>query len=112
MGQVRFGLYVNDEPKNKGKIQADATVADQYITYPTDNGTTTGTPESKNKADLLSEKEGHNINLPFSLTFEIGAGIGYGLIKQYGFLNNLVKAFQRDVINGVEMYPPYFLPSL
>lgn len=25
-------------PKNKGKMQADATVADQYITYPTDNG--------------------------------------------------------------------------
>ncbi len=28
-----------DEPKNKGKMQADATVADQYITYPTDSGT-------------------------------------------------------------------------
>ncbi len=28
----------DDEPKNKGKMQADATVADQYITYPTDNG--------------------------------------------------------------------------
>ncbi|OQY14494.1 MAG: hypothetical protein B6I32_09210, partial [Desulfobacterium sp. 4572_20] len=27
-----------DEPKNKGKMQADATVADQYITFPTDNG--------------------------------------------------------------------------
>ena len=27
-----------DEPKNKGKMQADATAADQYITYPTDNG--------------------------------------------------------------------------
>lgn len=25
-------------PKNKGKLQADATVADQYITYPTDSG--------------------------------------------------------------------------
>ena len=25
-------------PANKGKMQADATVADQYITYPTDNG--------------------------------------------------------------------------
>jgi len=25
-------------PSNKGKLQADATVADQYITYPTDNG--------------------------------------------------------------------------
>lgn len=29
----------NDEPKNKGKMQADATVADQYITFPTDSGT-------------------------------------------------------------------------
>jgi hypothetical protein len=28
----------NNAPKNKGKMQADATVADQYITYPTDNG--------------------------------------------------------------------------
>ncbi len=28
----------DDEPENKGKMQADATVADQYITYPTDNG--------------------------------------------------------------------------
>jgi IS5 family transposase len=28
----------DNTPKNKGKMQADATVADQYITYPTDNG--------------------------------------------------------------------------
>ena len=28
----------SDTPKNKGKMQADATVADQYITHPTDNG--------------------------------------------------------------------------
>jgi len=28
----------DEPPKNKGKLQADATVADQYITYPTDNG--------------------------------------------------------------------------
>jgi len=28
----------DDTPPNKGKMQADATVADQYITYPTDNG--------------------------------------------------------------------------
>jgi len=28
----------NNPPKNKGKMQADATVADQYIAYPTDNG--------------------------------------------------------------------------
>lgn len=28
----------NNTPKNKGKMQADATVADQYIKYPTDSG--------------------------------------------------------------------------
>lgn len=28
----------SNTPKNKGKMQADATVADQYIAYPTDNG--------------------------------------------------------------------------
>ena len=28
----------SNTPENKGKMQADATVADQYITYPTDNG--------------------------------------------------------------------------
>lgn len=28
----------NKTPKNKGKMQADATVADQYIKYPTDSG--------------------------------------------------------------------------
>ena len=28
----------DNTPPNKGKMQADATVADQYITYPTDNG--------------------------------------------------------------------------
>lgn len=27
-----------NKPKNKVKMRADATVADQYITYPTDNG--------------------------------------------------------------------------
>ncbi|HBH82578.1 MAG: hypothetical protein A2X05_00485 [Bacteroidetes bacterium GWE2_41_25] len=33
------GIDKNDgTPKNKGKMPADATVADQYITYPTDNG--------------------------------------------------------------------------
>ena len=35
----RQGKDKNNIPsKNKGKMQADATVADQYITYPTDNG--------------------------------------------------------------------------
>jgi len=28
----------DNTPSNKGRLQADATVADQYITYPTDNG--------------------------------------------------------------------------
>ena len=28
----------NNTARNKGKMQADATVADQYITFPTDNG--------------------------------------------------------------------------
>jgi IS5 family transposase len=39
-----------DEPKNKGKLQADATVADQYITYPTDNGILN---ESRKKCEKL-----------------------------------------------------------
>jgi IS5 family transposase len=41
-GDKKHNRKVNSEtnktPKNKGKLQADATVADQYITYPTDNG--------------------------------------------------------------------------
>jgi IS5 family transposase len=39
-----------DEPKNKGKLQVDATVADQYITYPTDNGILN---ESRKKCEML-----------------------------------------------------------
>ena len=39
-----------DEPKNRGKMQADATVADQYITYPTDNGILN---ESRKKSEKL-----------------------------------------------------------
>jgi hypothetical protein len=39
-----------DEPKNKGKMQADATVADQNITYPTDNGILN---ESRKKCEKL-----------------------------------------------------------
>jgi IS5 family transposase len=42
-----------DEPKNKGKMQADATVADQYITYPTDNGILN---ESRQKCEKLIDK--------------------------------------------------------
>jgi IS5 family transposase len=49
----------DDEPRNKGKMQADATVADQYITYPTDNGILN---ESRKKCeklmDTLYEKSG------------------------------------------------------
>lgn len=48
-----------DEPKNKGKLQADATVADQDIAYPTDNGILN---ESRKKCekiiDDLYEKDG------------------------------------------------------
>jgi hypothetical protein len=43
----------SDEPKNKGKMQADATVADQYITYPTDNGILN---ESRKKCENLIDK--------------------------------------------------------
>jgi hypothetical protein len=39
-----------DEPRNKGKLQVDATVADQYITYPTDNGILN---ESRKKCEQL-----------------------------------------------------------
>lgn len=42
-----------DEPVNKGKMQADATVADQYITYPTDNGILN---ESRKKCEKLIDK--------------------------------------------------------
>jgi len=42
-----------DEPKNKGKMQADATVADQYITYPTDNGILN---ESRKKCEKMIDK--------------------------------------------------------
>jgi len=42
-----------DEPKNKGKMQADATVADQNITYPTDNGILN---ESRKKCEKLIDQ--------------------------------------------------------
>ena len=46
----------NDQPKNKGKLQADATVADQYITYPTDNGLlNTARKQSQELIDVLFE---------------------------------------------------------
>ena len=35
-----------DEPQNKGKLQADTTVPDQNITYPTDNGRMSEAPEN------------------------------------------------------------------
>ncbi len=43
----------SDEPSNNGKLQADATVADQYITYPTDNGILN---ESRKKCEGLIDK--------------------------------------------------------
>jgi transposase, IS5 family len=42
-----------DEPINKGKMQVDATVADQYITYPTDNGILN---ESRKKCEKMIDK--------------------------------------------------------
>jgi hypothetical protein len=42
-----------DTPENHGKLQADATVADQYITYPTDNGILN---ESRKKCEKLIDK--------------------------------------------------------
>jgi hypothetical protein len=43
-------------PKNKGKLQLDATVADQYITYPTDNGILNASrKQSENLIDKLYE---------------------------------------------------------
>ena len=41
------------EPKNKGKLQMDATVADQYITYPTDSGILN---ESRKKCEKTIDK--------------------------------------------------------
>jgi len=42
-----------DEPKNKGKMLADATVADQYIIFPTDNGILN---ESRKKCEKMIDK--------------------------------------------------------
>ena len=48
-----------DEPRNKGKMQADATVADQYITYPTDNGILNKSRKKCEKLiDTIYEKSG------------------------------------------------------
>lgn len=44
---------VVDEPENQGKLQADATVADQYIAYPTDNGILN---ESRKKCEKMIDK--------------------------------------------------------
>lgn len=43
----------SDEPQNKGKMQADATVTDQYITYPTDTGVLN---ESRKKCEKMIDK--------------------------------------------------------
>lgn len=42
-----------EEPRNKGKLQADATVADQDITYPTDNGILN---ESRKKCEKIIDE--------------------------------------------------------
>lgn len=50
-----------DNPKNKGKMQADATVADQYIKYPTDSGLlNSARKESEKMIDILYELKGKN----------------------------------------------------
>ena len=43
----------DNTPRNKGKMQADATVADQYITYPTDNGILN---ESRKQSEKMIDK--------------------------------------------------------
>jgi hypothetical protein len=46
-------------PTNKGKMQADATVADQYITYPTDSGLLNSSRKQTQKIiDFLYEANG------------------------------------------------------
>lgn len=49
----------NKTPKNKGKMQADATAADQYIKYPTDSGLlNSARKQSEKMIDILYELEG------------------------------------------------------
>ena len=46
-------------PHNKGKMQADATVSDQYVKYPTDSGLLNSVrKESEKMIDMLYELEG------------------------------------------------------
>ena len=52
-------------PPNKGKLQADATVADQYIAYPTDNGLLNESRKQCEKfIDKLYEKNGKKRTKP------------------------------------------------
>lgn len=49
----------NNTSRNKGKMQADATVADQYIKYPTDSGLlNSARKESEKMIDILYELKG------------------------------------------------------
>ncbi len=49
----------NGQPTNKGKLQADATVADQYIKYPTDTDLMNkGRKILESLIDILYEKDG------------------------------------------------------
>ena len=49
----------NKTPKNKGKMQADTTVADQYIKYPTDSGLlNSARKQSENMIDKLYDLKG------------------------------------------------------
>ena len=51
--QKKKGKDSNNTLGNKGKMQADATVADQYITHPTDNGILN---QSRKQSEKLIDK--------------------------------------------------------
>jgi len=54
-----------DTPPNKGKLQADATVADQYITFPTDPKILNSSRKQLDKMiDILYKKGGKSIVKP------------------------------------------------
>jgi IS5 family transposase len=63
-------------PQNKGHLQIDATVADQYITYPTDPGLLN---ESREKCEAMIDK--------------LYAVTGKGCVKPRTYRRNMRKAF-------------------
>lgn len=74
----------NEEPKNKGKLQADATVADQYITYPTDNGLlNSARKQSQKLIDFLYEENGKEGIKPRTYRKKLDKGfLGYSKKKK------------------------------